>query len=225
MSLIDPDTRWWRRSGTGRTIAYLCIALGVCCAFVGSWGMFGLAGQRVVLVPVGIALVGVTAAIPLLVGGTLIYAFLVGESTSRSRVVSWSIPSYFIATGAGGVLGAYESGTGFNAGSVAFVVLIVGGTVAIVVVETLRRRSRAASIVRKRAEQHGVATRGTVTRAQNYLVNYQLVTRVTVRFTDADGKTRWARQTIPGNITTGSQVNLRYSPDDLGSKAAVIVSR
>lgn len=39
------------------------------------------------------------------------------------------------------------------------------------------------------------------------------------------GQTRWTRQTIPGEVTKGSQLKVRYSPDDLDRKAAVVVSR
>lgn len=41
MSLIDPDTRWWRKNRTRRIAAYLCIALGIVAGFVGSGACSG----------------------------------------------------------------------------------------------------------------------------------------------------------------------------------------
>ncbi|MDV3130352.1 hypothetical protein M1247_35985 [Mycobacterium sp. 21AC1] len=225
MSLIDPDTRWWRANRTRGVAAHVLMTLGIVGGFVGSWGMVGVGTDNAIWVPQGVAIACIFVAIPLLVGGGLLHAFGVDDDTGSSRVVAWALPLYFVATGTGSILGVYQSGMAWNLGFVVFPVFVAGGIIAIVVIELVRRRSRAAAQLRDRVERSGVTTRGTVTRARSYSVNYANVTRVTVRFTDASGQTRWTRQRIPGKVTKGSQLRVRYSPDDLHQKAAVVVSR
>ncbi|WP_143132811.1 hypothetical protein [Brucella cytisi] len=223
-SLIDPDTRWWRKNRTRRIAAYLCIALGIVAGFVGSWGMFGMGmDDDAVWVPQGVALAGIITSIPLIVGGSLIYGFGVDEEGPTSRMVIWSLPVYFIANGTGSILGAYQAFGGLDVGHAIFVIFIVGGIVAVLLIEVLRRRSHLASRLRERVERSGVTTSGIVTRAKSYSLNYRPVTRVTVRFTDTNGQPRWASQTVSGNISKGSQLKVRYLPGELSRKAAVTV--
>ncbi|WP_132827670.1 DUF3592 domain-containing protein [Mycobacteroides abscessus] len=163
-------------------------------------------------------------AIPLLAGGSLLHAFGVDGDTRSSRFVVWSLPLYFVANGAGSILGEYQSGMSWNPGFAVFPMFVAGGIIAIVVIELVRRHSRASATLRSRVERGGVTARGTVTRARTYSVNYATVTRVTVQFTDTTGQTRWTRQRIPGQVTKGTRLKVRYSPDDLDRKDAVVVS-
>lgn len=223
MSLTNPDTRWWRTNTTRRTIAYLCIVLGILGAFVGSWRVLGLEAALENPTPDAVGLIGIFASIPLIVGGGLLYGFGVDDA-SQSRLVLWSLPLYFIATGSGLLLGSTQSSSPVGTLRVMSTVFLVGGIVAIVVIEIVRRRSRAAAQVRARVDQRGVTTRGVVTRAMSYTLNYQPVTRVTVRFADQNGQTRWTKQRLHGNVAEGTQVTVRYSPEDLGRKGAVLVA-
>lgn len=225
MSLVDPDTRWWRKSRTRSIAAHVLTTLGIVGGFVGSWGMPGMGADDGTWVPQGVALACVFVGIPLLVGGGLLHAFGVDDDTQKSRFVLWSLPLYFIASGTGAILGVYQADMAWNEGFVVFPVFVAGGIAAIVVIELVRRRSQVATHLRTRVERSGVTTCGTVTRARTYSVNYDTVTRVTVRFTDIAGQTRWTRQAVSGEVTKGSQLKVRYSPDDLDRKAAVVVSR
>lgn len=225
MSLVDPDTRWWRTNRTRSITAHLLATLGVVAGFVGSWGMLGMGTDGASQVPQGVALACIFAGIPLLVGGGLLQAFGVDGSTGGPRNMAWSLPLYFIASGAGSILGIYQAGMAWNAGFVVFPLFIAGGIIAIVVIELVRRRSRTAAQLRDRVGRSGVTTSGTVTRARPYSVNYRSVTRVTVRFTDIAGQTRWARQSVPGEVSKGANLKVRYSPNELDRKAGVVVSR
>jgi len=109
MSLIDPDTLWWRRNGTRRAVAYLCIALGIVAGFIGAWQGMSMGTERASWIPPGVALVCLFAGIPLLVGGSLIYAFGVDGDGEQLRAVLWLLPLYFIAIGAGSILDAYQT--------------------------------------------------------------------------------------------------------------------
>lgn len=225
MSLINPDSRWWRTNRTRGFAAYLLIVAGLAACFVGSWGMLGIGTPHATWVPQGVSVVCLMAPIPLILAGAFMYAFGVDDSASTPRLIGWALPLYFIVNGIGSILGVRQAGIAWSAGLLVFPLFIVGGVVAIGVMELVRRRSRAAARLRARVARDGVTARGVVTRAKSYSVNYSPVTRVTVRFTDTTGQTRWARQTIAGNVTEGATVTVRYSPEDLGRRAAVTVSR
>jgi len=225
VSLVDPDTRWWRTNQTRILGTNLLMVLGLGTCFVGSWGMLGLGADGAVWVPEGVALACIIASLPVLIGGALLRAFLVDGDAGESRMVRWALPLYFIANGTGALLGEDQTQVQWNAGIMVSPLFIAGGIVAILVIELVRRHSRAAAQVRDRVERSGVTTSGTVTRAKSYSLNYHLVTRVTVRFTDRNGQERWAGQTVAGEATTGDVLKVRYSPADLGRKAAVVVSR
>jgi len=222
MSMTDPDARWWNTNRTRRRAAYVLVALGIVAAFLGGAGMSGLGSTESFWMPEAVIIVCLFAAIPLLVGGTLLQAFGVDDKQQNARVLSWGLPLYFVAMGAGSLIGVSRLPYGLGGAEVVFVLFIVGGAGAIAGIEIWRRRSLRTARVQRRAKS-GVNAMGTVTRAKSYSVNYQAVTRVTVRFTDTDGRPRWTKQTVAGNIRKGARVQVQYSPADLGRRGAVVV--
>jgi len=125
------------------------MARGIVASFIGSWGMSGMTAEPAGWVSEGVAIACFCAAIPLPVGGGLIYAFGVDGDVRQPRMVVWSLPLYFTASGVGGLLGAHETFGEINLwGHAIFAVFILGGIVAIIVIEALRRRSQSASMVR-----------------------------------------------------------------------------
>lgn len=211
MSLTDPDRHWWRTNATRRAVAHVCVALGVIAGFIGPYGIFSTMDGDTGGVSQPVALVCTIAAIPLLVGGSLLRAFGVDGGASASRITTWSIPLYFTATGLGAVFGVRSTGAPMNAHHAVFVVFAIGGVIAIIVMEVLRLRSRSAAAMRDRIERHGVTARGIVTRSTSYSRNHR-------------GRPRWTRATIPGSHANGAAVTVRYSPTDRGNAAAVIVT-
>lgn len=224
MSLIDPDTRWWRKNSSLKAAAHLSAALGLAAGFVGSWGIPGAGTAHAASAPQGLVLACAVASIPLIVGGGLLHGFCVDGDSGDSLMVRWSLPLYFVASGTGFLLGIRRTGEDWTPGSTVFPVFVVGGVAAIGVIELVRHRSREAARVRERVELGGVSTSGVVTRARPYSLNHRPVTRVTVRFTDTAGLTRWVDRTLPGEVTRGAPVKVRYSPNDLGRKGGVVVN-
>jgi len=222
MSLTDPTTRWWNRDSTRRAAAYVCWIVGIGLAFYSSWTLWGTAGTLASSTPTWVTVACAMLPIPLLIAGAFLYQFSIDSDQSSGRALTFPLALYFIAIGLGGLFGQAD-------GNVALVVMntlfIAGGAIAIVVAEFATRRSTSNAQLRDRVERSGVTTRGRVTRARSYSLNYQNVTRVTVEFTDTDGQKRWASQTVGGEVRTGTLLNVRYSPSDLGRKAAVVISR
>ncbi|BDZ37570.1 hypothetical protein [Microbacterium suwonense] len=220
MSLVDPQSRWWNRDSTRRRLAYVCYTLSFVLAAV-SMGHV-MAGEASVL-PDWVSFITI-APLPLMLAGSFLIAFgTTGDMDSRFIV--WPLAGLFIALGAGAVAGGAVSPGGLKWWHLQFVVFAAGGVVAIIVSILLRRRAQRNDAVRKVAERSRVVATGVVTRARGYSVNYRRVTKVTVKFTDQDGNTRWSSDTIAGEITTGQRMRVQYAPDHLGNKAAVILTR
>ena len=224
MSTTDPDARWWNSNRTRRTLAYALAAMGIIAAFVGGAGMPALGVAEPLWVPEAAVIACLVAAIPLLVGSALLHAFGVDDTAQPTRFFSWALPLYFVAMGAGSLIGAAQLPYGLSGGEVVFVLFIIGGILAIVIIELWRHRSQRTARVERRATHGGLKVMGTVTRAKSYSVDYQAVTRVTVRFTDNEGNQRWTKQRMYGNIRKGARVQVQYSPADLGRRGAVVVT-
>ncbi|MGJ0203972.1 hypothetical protein [Leucobacter sp. gxy201] len=220
MSLIDPQSRWWNRDSTRRTLAYALIALSLVTAAV---SMFHVMAGEASLLPEWCVFLTILP-LPLLLGGAFLIAFGTPDDVD-SRYVVWPLGGLFIALGVGAVAGGAVSPDGLEWWHLQFVVFAVGGVIAIIVSILLRRRSQRNDAVRKSAARSRIVATGVVTRARSYSINYQRVTKVTVKFTDREGNTRWSSDTIAGEITTGQRMRVQYAPDQLGNKAAVILSR
>ncbi|MGY5765405.1 hypothetical protein ACXET9_09395 [Brachybacterium sp. DNPG3] len=243
MSLVDPDSRWWRSNLVRSMLAQTMAIIGVALAYLGNatmlgqWQSLGIGdlglghlGETIVRAVGILGLVGLFVSIPLVVGGTLLHGFLVDGDGPQPVLLRWSLPGYFIASGLGQLTGAILtalSPSAYGGGQVTMyimaVVFCVGGVVAIIVMERVRARSAATAHASARTKKQGVTARGTVTRAKSYTRNEVAVTRVTVRFTDGDGQTRYHRETLLGNLSVGRPVTVRYSPVDLGRRGAVII--
>lgn len=113
MTLIDPDTRWWRTNRTRSLLAYLCIGLGLVAGFLGPLAIFNTDLDDSSWTPKWLAAGYITVAIPLIIAGTLIYGFGV-DGDAKPRPVTWALPLYFIVTGAGCLIGAHWSGLAFG---------------------------------------------------------------------------------------------------------------
>lgn len=220
MSLVDPQSRWWNRDSTRRVMACVCVVLAIVIAAVSMGNL--LAGEASPLP--GWVSFGAILSLPLLLGGTFLIAFGTPDEVD-SRLIVWPLGGLFIALGGGAVVGAWFSPRGLEWWHLEFVAFAAGGAIAIIVSIALRRCAKRNDALRKRVERSGVTTTGVVTRARSYSLDYQSVTKVTVRFTDADGNTRWASDTIAGEASAGQRMRVQYAPDQIGRRAGVILSR
>lgn len=218
MSLIDPTTRWWNRDSTRRVAAYTCWIVGTGLALYSSWTLWGTVDGSA---PTWLIIACAMLPIPLLIAGAFLYQFSIESDEPSGRALTFPLAAYFIAIGLGGLLGNQERQTTLIVMNTIFV---AGGVIAIIGAEFATRRIASNAQLRKRVEHNGVTARGRVTRARSYSLNYQNVTRVTVEFTDTEGRKRWASQTVGGEVRTGALLEIRYSPSDLDRKAAVIIS-
>lgn len=245
MTLVDPDSRWWRSNRARSLLAHAMAMLGVLLAFVGNATLFGQLGTQVDLLrgagetgETASAVVGVVGvvsmfvAIPLVVGGLLVHSFLVDGDGDLPLLLRWALPLYFIASGLGMLTAALITALGPSPRSAASgtavnyalaVVFTVGGLIAIIAIEIHRARRQSTATASLRTQRQGVRARAVVTRAKSYTLNYQPVTRVTVSFTDRDGRIRYARDTVPGTIAVGRPLTVRYSPADLGRRGGVVI--
>lgn len=219
MSLVAPDTRWWNRSAIRRIGARVCWIVAVGGAFLGSWSLF--AGGDA-LMPFTLGMVGVFAAIPLIVLGMFLFLLSTNDEAFEPRSIFTPLAAYFVANGAGGAIGQHQLDGKLPVLSIIFV---LAGLAAIGLVEVFRRRSRSDQQLRSAVERDGAETTGHVTRARSYSIDYRQVTRVTVKFIDAAGRELWTSQSVPGVLTVGAQVRVRYSPSELGRRAAMAISR
>lgn len=220
MSLVDPESRWWNRDSTRRILASVLFGLSFVTAAVSMAHV--MAGEASVLPEWFVFLV--IPPLPLLLGGSFLIAFGTPDEVD-SRYVVWPLAGQFIAMGVGAVFGGAVSPGGLEWWHLQFVAFAVAGIVAIIVSIPLRRRAQRNEALQQRVARSGVTTTGVVTRARGYSMNYQRVTKVTVKFTDQQGNSRWASDTIAGEATTGQRMQVRYLPDRLRYRAAVSISR
>lgn len=216
MSLIDPSSRWWNRGSTRRGAAYLCWTVAILSTGFGAWDMGGAVGST----PAALSLIASTVSIPLLILGGFLYQFGVDSEDFDGRAVFLPLAAYFVAWGIGMAGGQWE-----REGSLSWLGLIfaIAGVIALLSAEVIVRKARDGAHLRARVQRSGVLAEGRVTRTHRYSLNYQDVTRVTIRFTDSAGQTRWTSQTVSGNLKTGDTVRLKYSQADLGRRSAVVI--
>jgi membrane protein implicated in regulation of membrane protease activity len=82
-----------------------------------------------------------------------------------------------------------------------------------VVVELLHSRLRDNAGQRRRLQQDGVVTTGTVASARRYYVGAIPMTRVAVHYVDDDGRQWQGRADADGIVDEGARVRLRYLPE------------
>ncbi len=216
MSLIDPSSRWWNRGSTRRGAAYLCWVVAVLFAAFGAWDLGAAVGSP----PSVSSIIASTVSIPLLILGGFLYQFGVDSEDVDGRTVFMPLAAYFVALGIGMTGGQWQREASLSWLGLVFA---IAGVVALLSAEVLVRKARDGARLRARVERSGTIAEGRVTRTHRFSLNYQDVTRVTIRFTDAQGQTRWISQTVSGSLKTGDAVRLKYSQADLGRRSAVIV--
>ncbi|WP_181276358.1 hypothetical protein [Brevibacterium oceani] len=221
MSLVDPGTLWWNKYGIRRAGAWACWVLAVVAAFVGSW-ITWVGDATPLPLPMWVELTGSIIPLPLLLLGEFLWIIGTGRGDFDIRAIFMPIAAYFAALGLGGVLGRYQSSEQIE---VTYAVFALGGLLALVIIEILVRRHRSAEALRTWVERNGTVTTGRVTRARTYSSNYRPMTRVTVKFVDSEARERWASQSVPGEFSTNSRLQVRYSQADLGRRAAVLITR
>lgn len=223
MSLIDPSTHWWNTDRARRVAARLCWAVSMCACFVVGWGFIDAAGpadegQPLWLIPVLFPL----ALILLIVGAFLHFAAEPGDRSEEfnPRVIFLPLAGMFFFQGVGSIARALTGGGDVPTLSAIFA---GAGLVAAVLIEVISRWVETVRARRHRVERTGIRTKGTVTRARGYFLNHSQVTRVTVQFTDADGRDRWASQTVGGKVRVGARLAVQYAPAELGRRGGVIL--
>jgi hypothetical protein len=213
MSLHDPSKRIWNRYPVRRSLVWICWTLSAAGAFAGGAGL---------TVPGGWPEVVWIVAFLLALGGGFLNTFGLPPEPFDVRPTFTPIGVLFLATGLGALVGALVTGDApDDYAEFALYAIVTGGVIIVamqIVAMVVARRRR----IRARARV-GIAITGVVTRAHSYVMNYQAVTRVTVRFTDRDGRVRWAGQTVSGNVDVGRTLTIRYSAQDLGRRGGVII--
>jgi hypothetical protein len=211
MSLTDPDARNRRVASFLEPIAWVLALLALCLAPVGDllidtsedpdsspWIVPSLLGY--ILITVGFGL------------------FLYYTAKHRNAL---GIVSYVFAY-AGGlilILGAFPyKGTILPQGIVPAGVLY-GVSLVLLIVYIVHRTVGEATL------QNGVQTTATVTAAGvNGMVNYVTHWKLTLKFTDQDGKDRWFHIGRTGyGYEVGQQFTIKYNPKNPGSRLGIVV--
>lgn len=223
MSLTDPSTRWWNRAAVRRATAWGCWTVSTVAALLSGWLIALETGEAAAgdVPDAALPLLSVAALLFLLLGE---FAYLLADRSEDFdvRIVLTPLAVYFVALGGGQIVGEVAHG---GSPPPLGTVFVLTGAVAIVVVEWLARVRARRARLRYAVARSGVATTGRVVRARGYFVNNSRVTRVTVEFTDAEGRSRWASQSVGGTARVGDRVRVRYSPEHLGKGAGVVVTR
>jgi hypothetical protein len=148
--------------------------------------------------------------LPMALGGIFIHAFGTrGEDERVGRRLAYPIIALVSGIGVGHT--AYNLVHSFPL-EIWAVAMVVAGLLAVVILETVLRRTYAKEAVEQEVQRSGVRGRGEITRAVTYYVDYSPVTRVTVTFVDRGGERRYARGTIGGHHRSGTTIPLIYSP-------------
>lgn len=213
MSLINPSTRWWNSHHLRRRLAWVCWAISLGAFFATGWTAETMDGALIAIVfPLGMVT---------MLGGEFLY--LLGtdsEEAFNPRVVFFPLGGLFVAQGAGQIAHAVVHGHGVATMGIIFAAV---GVLALIVVEVVSRRLEGNRAVAQDVLRGGITTRGTVTRARGYYLNEARVTRVTVEFTDHDGRKRWASQTVGGAVRVGERLSVQYLPEELHRRAGVVI--
>lgn len=222
MSLIDPSTRWWNRNGSRRVTAGLCWVMAVALSAVSGWAITAeMTPADVDTSPPWLIPVASTVALLLLLAGIFLWIASADSDVFDPRVIFMPVAATFTAQGLGEVVHALIKGARPQTVSIVFVAV---GAVALVATQWVTGRLTANRTLQAKVERDGVVTTGRVTRTLRYFLDYTPVTRVTVEFTDTEGRKRWIGKTVAGRLHKGSPVTVRYLPNELGRKAAAVVS-
>lgn len=221
MSLVNPLNRWWNRTSVRRALGWACWGIGAIAAAVASLA-FAIETDFTTStsVPAWLSAVGMIVAMAGLLGGIFLHAIASGPADMDPRLISHPIAVMFL------IFGVVPIGYGLIEGrpaSITFIVFAVVGVLALVIAEIVIRRGVDARRIRTAVQRGGTRTSGVVTRATGYQHDYSMVTKVTVRFVDGDGRERWASETLAGTFAVGARVGVRYLPRALGRRGAVII--
>ncbi len=222
MSLIDPSTRWWNSYRVRGWAARACWVVSMTSCFVIGWSFIAGVGPAdetsgwlfSALLPLSVLLI---------IAGAFLH--LASDPGGRSedwnpRIIFLPIAGSFFFQGAGAVARAVSEGVAVRTFPA---VLAAVGLVAAVLVEVISRRVESVRARRGRVARSGITTRGTVTRTRGYSLNESRVSRVTVTFTDAAGRQRWASQTVAGPVRVGARMTVQYLPGELGRRGGVVL--
>lgn len=228
MSLINPSSRWWNRPRPRKTAAWTCVAVGALLIFVASW-FFSLELAGVASgsgsgagAP---AQVGISAGLlgfGLIMGGVFVRAFGPGSDDMGAREIGHPIALVFVAMGAGSVSSSLYAGFRPDVVSIVF---LIGGLIAVVVIEVFVRRVSGRRRLEAEVLRRGISVESVVTSVWNYNENYVAVTRVTMRFVDNEGRPRWHKATMTGKVREGERIGVRYLPGAVNKRGGVMVMR
>lgn len=215
MSLIDPSSHWWNRARW--LLPWLCFAVSAIAGFLTP--LLLLADDEGA--PVW-GVIAMTASILVLVAG----GFL-GSNDGKHRAPG--VVAYLLAVAgslAAMCLGSIIAGGLYGMPDMAALsaVGLVACVLAAAIVLVVARRSRRADQIDARVTRHGIHTTGEVIRTRHWFEGQggqYPRTRTTVRFTDAQGRNRWASRTLDGRLDVGDTVTVTYLPEG-GAKAVVI---
>jgi hypothetical protein len=174
MSTIDPSTRWWRSRRLWGTVSTALIIGGVILTVVNGWSV-----ARSMHQPFGGAASWQTPVLamlplPMALGGIFIHAFGTrGEDERVGRRLAYPIIALVSGIGVGHT--AYNLVHSFPL-EIWAVAMVVAGLLAVVILETVLRRTYAKEAVEQEVQRSGVRGRGEITRAVTYYVDYSPVT-------------------------------------------------
>ncbi|GAC69608.1 hypothetical protein [Gordonia soli] len=219
MTLVNPSRRWWNRPRFRALLPWVSWGVSAVLWLIVGWSLTD--GVGVDSSPWVVPVVS-TFALGLMLGGTFLVAF--GGSDDAVDLRSALVPttSMFVALGVAEIVHAMVVGVRPRTESIVFVCIGGVSTAAVFALHhfwSARRRSMAI------VARNGVPTSGRVTRVSGFWIDYRPVTRATVQFTGADGRTRWTTQTIEGSVAVGDRVDVRYQPMEGRRRVPAVVTR
>lgn len=214
MSTTDPDARNRSIAAALRPIAYTILVIALISGPVFGWLFTTVLDPDTAGVPVYLIWLFLT------VGGGLFVYYTV------RHIAALSIAAYCVA-GVGGMFLVMGLGAGASDGDPKILrnTLIIAG-VAYVVAAVLYGLHLRTKILQDGTRDHGVNVDAEVTSAGvSGMVNYVQLWKLTLKFTDQQGTTRWFRTHLlgVGGWNVGDTVPIRYDARHPGTTAAIVV--
>lgn len=222
MSLVDPSTRCWNRRGIRRAIMWICWGAALIATLTGGWatGISISAPHVADQVPGWVWAIAYAGGLVLLLLGELFYFLSTDSEEFNPRAVSTTLAVCFVALGVGQILA--QTTAGDSPGFIG-VLFAVAGIVAVVIIEWRIRVQDRRRRLQREVEHAGTSAIGTITKTRGYFVDHSPVTRVTVRYADSTGQTRWVSQSVGGTLRKGTRMRVRYSATEPGRKEGITV--
>ncbi len=211
MSLTDPTARPWNRQVLRLRAAWACWALGgIAVVLLGITAASQIDGDQFVVVSaradVMIGLGGIG-----LIGIGIVLAIL---SASHDDFSPWwivvPISVLLGALGVGDLAQGLLRGAGIRGSALGFLVPAVAAPV---VTTVLVRRHRRLTARSQTVISQGRLAGGRIVSARSYALNHVDVTKVTVRFSDERGRSRFVTGTIAGRHRIGDPIKVRHLPE------------